>query len=352
MNNKEFMFIDLKEIKSYFDYYTFLKIYTKSSLDSRKIKYDRDNKEYLYKNNLKRIFPFWKINDGDKSYNNLSFKDFPLAWLKNQKKVWKIDKKLIPENKVDITSHIPNTFAIKTQFKLTAPYYSNEDDDFYIISNPCIKEHVFKVPIIRGSSWKGALLKAGIEIFKEDTIYENLQNIFRIFGVGNDTFRNIFDKSSGINENNLKLFLALEMGSSSNLNSDIKKFFDNYIKGRANNYQIIDTVKGRAIFYPTYFDKLSLELINPHNRKTKAGTNPIHYEVVPKDSKGDLQIVYIPFDGVTKSNDEIKKEAKQDLEFLQECIKRVAKNGIGAKTKLGWGRFEINNEIKLVWSKR
>jgi len=243
---------------------------------------------------------------------------------------------------IDITSHIPNTFAIKTQFKLTAPYYSSEDDDFYIISNPCIKEHVFKVPMVRGSSWKGALLNGAREIIKEENKsqkVEYLKSYFRIFGVGDDSFRNIVDK---VDDNSFKLFF-MTSGLAIDVNSDVKKIFEQYKKSKAQ--------KGRAIFYPTYFDKLSFELINPHNRKTKAGTNPIHYEVVPKDSEGDLQIVYIPFDGVLEKDDTIKEQAKQDLEFLQKCIKRVAQNGIGAKTKLGWGRFKIE-KVTCVWSKK
>ncbi len=283
-------------------------------------------------------------------YKNKNFKCN--KFLKNklnfgQKNKKNFDNRVVNKNKIenllniDITSHIPNTFAIKTQFKLTAPYYSSEDDDFYIISNPCIKEHVFKVPMVRGSSWKGALLNGAREIIKEDNHnqIENLKNYFRIFGVGDDSFRNIVDK---VDDNDFKLFFMIS-GLAIDVNSDVKNIFEQYKKSKAQ--------KGRAIFYPTYFDKLSLELINPHNRKTKAGTNPIHYEVVPKGSEGNLQIVYIPFDGITKSNDEIKKEAKQDLEFLQKCIKRVAKNGIGAKTKLGWGRFEVVNNDS-IWSER
>jgi len=339
MNDKEFMFIDLREIKSYFDYYTFLKVYTKSSLDNRKIKYDRDKKEYLYKNNLRRIFPFWKINDKDKSYNNLSFKDFPLAWLKNQNKVWEIEKELIPKNEIDITSHIPHTFAIKTKFKLTSSYFSKDDDEFYIISNPCLKEHVFKVPMVRGSSWKGALLKAGIEIFKEKKSPEYLGNIFRIFGVGNSEYRELFDKNDKVIKNKILLFLAMEMGVS----------LDKSLEGQLKSYFKTKAQKSRAIFYPTYFDRLSLEVINPHNRKTKAGTNPIHYEVVPKDTEGELQIVYIPFDGVLEKDEVIKKQAEDDLAFLQKCIEKVAQNGIGAKTKLGWGKFEIINNDSY-WS--
>ncbi len=311
------------------------------------------NYEVILNRNLNNNFYKLKYGLDDKTANlekfMWSYKKDRGRWKKDEPKnrEYKIGDKSKLENflktgTIDfIKEHTPNTFAIKTQFKLTASYYSSEDDDFYIISNPCIKEHVFKVPMIRGSSWKGALLNGAREIIKEDNNNQikNLKSYFRIFGVGDDSFRNIVDK---VDDNDFKLFF-MTSGLAIDINSNVKKIFEQYKKSKAQ--------KGRAIFYPTYFDKLSLELINPHNRKTKAGTNPIYYEVVPKGSEGDLQIVYIPFDGVTKSNNKIEKEAKQDLEFLQECIKRVAQNGIGAKTKLGWGRFEIINK-ECIWSKR
>ena len=133
-------------------------------------------------------------------------------------------------------------------------------------------------------------------------------------------------------------------GLAVNVNNDVKDIFKKYKKSKAQ--------KGRAIFYPIYFNKLSLEIINPHNRKTKAGTNPIHYEVVPKGSSSQLQIVYIPFDIVTENNEVIKNEADEDLKFLKACIQKALDNGIGAKTKLGWGKADINGNIKEFWSER
>ena len=195
--------------------------------------------------------------------------------------------------------------------------------------------------MVRGSGWKGALLKAGIEIFKDEKNHQYLGSIFRIFGVGNNEFRELFDKNDKVIENKIMLFLVMEMGV--NFEEDIATQLQKYFKTKA--------IKGRAIFYPTYFEKLSLEIINPHNRKTKAGTNPIHYEVVPKGEKGVLKIIYIPFDGINQKNDDIKKEAEQDFEFLSKCIEKVSQNGIGAKTKLGWGRFEITKRT-CYWSER
>ena len=230
------------------------------------------------------------------------------------------------------------SFAIWSKIKLKAPYFSKDDDEFYIIQNPILKETNFKVPMVRGSSIKGALLHSAIDILNEEVNIENLKSFFRIFGVGNDTFRAIF-KKEGIDKNQLQLFLAFEIGI--NPDKNLEEAFEKYKQSKAQ--------KGRAIFYPIFFDKLSLEVINPHDRKTKAGTKPIYYEVVPKDSESTLQIIYIPFDAILEDDKKIQKEAKQDLEFLTKCIERLSKNGLGAKTKLGWGRFTY--DIKTEWSK-
>jgi len=66
---------------------------------------------------------------------------------------------------------------------------------------------------------------------------------------------------------------------------------------------------------------------------------------VPKETEGTLQIVYIPYDAVLMKEKEIKNEVKADIEFLTKCIEKVSENGIGAKTKLSWGRFEIKERI-------
>lgn len=251
----------------------------------------------------------------------------------------KLENLLKVDTKELIKTSIPNSFALQTTFTLQAPYYSSDDDEFYIINNPCLKEKVFKVPMMRGSSLKGALLNSARDIIQEqkEKQIENLESYFRIFGVGDESFREIVDK---VDDNSFKFFFMLG-GLTIDVNDDVKKIFEKYKKSKAQ--------KGRAIFYPTYFDKLSLELINPHNRKTKEGKHPIHYEVIPKGSNAQLQIVYIPFDAVLETNKIIEKEAKTDLEFLKNCINKALNNGIGGKTKLGWGKGQ-DIKTECFWS--
>ncbi|MBK3331984.1 CRISPR-associated protein [Persephonella atlantica] len=257
------------------------------------------------------------------------------------------------------------SFAIWFKFRLEAPYFSKDDDEFYIIQNPILKETNFKVPMIRGSSWKGALASAFRELFKEN--YEDnkdkIDSFLRVFGVGSESIKAIesyiFDKSKDLKRVKEKLleFILFELGLEvdRDLINEVKnisskdKLLDvikNKLSKRLGNNQRdlpleFQTHKGRAIFYPTYFDKLSLEIINPHDRRKRAGTNPIHYEVVPAKTEGIFQLIYIPFDAVLKSDEKIREEAKEDLANIIKALSILSNKGIGAKTKLGWGRFEI-----------
>ena len=268
---------------------------------------------------------------------------------------------IIPENKLKdklkeyVKNLLPFSFIIHAKIKLTSPYFSRDDDEFYLIQNHCLKEKVFKVPMIRGSGWKGALAKAAKEFINENL--KNFESFVRIFGTGSQEYREVIEgleNDKNISDKLVK-YVLFELGKrlkksdieeiKSNPKEYLKKLSSKFTKENLKSIHFLQVHKGRAIFYPTYFKRLSLEIINPHSRKTRAGTNPIHYEVVPKETEGTLQIVYIPYDAVLMKEKEIKNEVKADIEFLTKCIEKVSENGIGAKTKLSWGRFEIKERI-------
>lgn len=260
---------------------------------------------------------------------------------------------IISENKLHdyIKNLLPCSFILRAKIELKSPYFSSDDDDFYLIQNPCLKEKVFKVPMIRGSDWKGAIAKAGKDLINKD--FRWFSSYVRVFGTGSDEYRKLIEnikRDKDFKENLIK-YLLFELGKRltkddiDQINDNVAKYLENLNVNRNDfkNASYLQVHKGRAIFYSTYFNRLSLEVINPHSRKTRAGTNPIHYEVVPKETDGTLQIVYIPFDAVLTEDEEIKKQVKVDIEFLTKCIEKIAEIGVGAKEKLGWGRFEITN---------
>ena len=381
--------INKEQVQNLYDYIAFCKYYFKPKTH-KKIK-DYNNNQELLKKDFKFLEIQYDNNFINKNKNSDTTKDFPLTFLKEKilesnSKTFQIDNDILSQiqqisgiitdqnNLKSIIARLPQySFALWVKFKLIAPYFSKDDDEFYIIQNPILKEKVFKIPMVRGSSWKGSLAGAFKKLFNEENNVDNrkeiIESYLRIFGAGSENIKIIEDylreRSKNLKEfkNTILEFMLFELGmkitkgdldeiKNENDENKLIEILNNKIsqkiqKSLSNLPVEFQTHKGRAIFYPTYFDKLSLEIINPHNRRKRSGTVPIHYEVVPKDTEGVLQIVYIPFDGILKTNDELKIEAEHDLKILCKAIEKLADEGIGAKTKLGWGRFEARKENKI-----
>jgi len=358
-------------------------------------KYKKVSQYNLNSEELIKDFPFLKDNFDENflkkgQVKNLdTTKDFPLAFLKEKvlksSKTFEINNPDNPIQKIQNISGIiidkenikklvekfpKYSFAVWVKFQLLGPYFSKDDDEFNIIQNPVLKEHVFKVPIVRGSSWKGALAGAFRKLLNDEdnNKSEIIESYLRIFGAGSDSIKGIesyLREESKILEDfkdNILEFILFELGmkvtkddideikAENNEDKLIQKLQEKISqKIKKNDLPIeFQTHKGKAIFYPTYFNKLSLEIINPHDRRKRAGTVPVHYEIVPKETEGILQIVYIPFVGIIKEDKDLKSEVEQDLKYLCQAIETLADESIGAKTKLGWGRFEMVEKIYCI----
>lgn len=178
------------------------------------------------------------------------------------------------------------SFAIQFTFKLAKPYISKDEQEFYIIDNPVRKDKVFGLPYVASSSWKGSLRSALWQLgYKEES-----EQIRRIFG----------------NE----------------------RAAEEEAKFR----------KGRLHFYPTFFNKKTLEVINPHDRKKRVGSFPIYFECVPIDTKGVFSLLYILFDMVGADKNKTKIQTASDLKLLCEGLHATLTiYGFGAKTSSGFG---------------
>lgn len=178
----------------------------------------------------------------------------------------------------------PLSFLVHIPFRLQKPYLSKDERSFYLLDNPLRKEKIFQTPMIAATGWKGALRAALWQLgYKEDH-----EVILRLFG-----------NPRGSEE------------------------------GQA----------GRLHFYSTFFGKISLEVINPHNRATGVGERgPILMECVPQGTAGDLVVLYVPFGPIGQSETERRAEVAQDLEVLAKGIQAMLTiYGFGAKTSSGFG---------------
>ena len=187
--------------------------------------------------------------------------------------------------------------ALQVDFELLTPWYSRDDRLFHVLDNPVRKDRVLGVPFMAASSWKGMLrwacrMQAGLR--------EHLE------------------------QHNGKLDGWQDPGW-------ILHLFGNE-KGEGEEFS-----RGALVFYPTWFDKIGFEVINPHNRDRRAGTQPIYYEVVPPGTKGTLSLLYTPWPGM-KSPPKPEYVLPKLLESIEALLITY---GISAKRTVGWGTARI-----------
>ncbi len=238
------------------------------------------------------------------------------------------------------------SFFLQFTFTLSKPYISRDDEEFYIIDNPVRKDKVFKVPMVSGSSWKGNMRWVAMKLFADslpetltqeeikDFLYCRAQMV-RLFGYEKDSIENYLDTilaeafCTEDEKQNVELFKEKRKYISENFQKLLKDkgYIDPKVEGR----------RGRLNFHPTFFNQIGLEVINPHDRKTKAGTLPIYIECVPENATGTFSILYVPFDLIGKP-DKLRKDVIEDLDIVYNSLKDMMLTyGFSAKKSSGFG---------------
>lgn len=194
-----------------------------------------------------------------------------------------------------ITHLPPLSFLLRIPFQLQKPYLSKDERDFHLLDNPVRKDKVFQAPMVASTSWKGALRAAlwqlGYKADHEVTI--------RLLG---------------------------------------------------NPRESEEQQAGRLYFFPTFFDQIGLEVINPHDRKTGVGARgPILMECAPQRTTGEFFLLYVPFGAPGQPEAKRRAEIAEDLQTLCKGIQAMLTTyGFGAKTSSGFGTAELAGEGKLV----
>lgn len=199
---------------------------------------------------------------------------------------WRASLGLAPAEVTGMLSDLlPYSFLISLSFRLRTPYTSRQDNDFHIIDNPLVREHVFRWPMVRPSAWKGSLRHAIWQLGYQD----DNDVVQRVFGVARDTEGN----------------------------------------------------RGRIFPHPTFFDQSGLEIINPHSRTDRVGKNPILLECVPPTAIGQFTLLYVPLADSPREREAVAGQVADDLEVLGIGIQAMlATYGFGAKTSSGFGSAE------------
>ena len=244
--------------------------------------------------------------------------------------------------------HLPTgTWFLQLTFTLAKPYISKDDDPFYVVEsvNPVRKDKVFKVPMVSAASWKGLLRWTAMQVRLAEKKKASSDQEF-----AEERFRQtrLFGDEKGEEPGAAKDFARYLNDMRPNAVSHYQQLVKQYF-GLDANVKELPHHSGRLMCYATFFDLIDVEVINPHSRRTKAGTYPIYLECVPSGAKGTFSLLYVPFDLIGQSNEAIIKQAKADLQIIAEAIAAMMLTyGFSAKRTSGYGTAEdkITGEVK------
>ena len=224
------------------------------------------------------------------------------------------------------------SWSLTFKFCLAKPYLSRDDVSYYIIENPLRKDKVFMVPMVAPSQWKGALQSAIIQFLIRETEKE---------AFAEQRYRStlLFGDEKGAESEDTKCVTKLL----NDQNPEEKERYEKKIKQHflADNNKTLPHHAGRLRFYPTFFTEIGLEVINPHDRARKVGTNPIYFECVPTGAEAAFTLLYVPFDLMGRPETEIRAHVSDDLCMVAQGLNDMfTLYGFGAKTSSGYGVAE------------
>ncbi len=239
----------------------------------------------------------------------------------------------------DLSILPPGSWFLQFKFTLAKPWMSKDDDPFYVAAsvNPLRKDKVFKVPFMAASSWKGllrwTLMHLRLAQKKDELTAER-------FAQERFVQTLLFGDEQGEEPAGVKGFAKyIDSLAPEGTRAEYERLLRQYF-GVKPEYPL-PRHSGRLFFYPTFFDQIDVEVINPHSRKTRAGTQPIYLECVPVGAKGTFSLLYVPFDLIETGHKNMKDEAAKHLHYLARAIRAMFLTyGFSAKRTSGYGVAE------------
>lgn len=248
----------------------------------------------------------------------------------------------LEDNVPDLSLLSPGSWFLQFTFTLAKPWLSKDDDPFYVTEsvNPVRKDKVFKVPLMSASSWKGLLRWTMMHTrLAKPVMVSQAKQSPEVFAKERFVQTLLFGDEQGEEPGQIKGFAKYV----DTLNPEARAEYEGLLR----QYYGVEPKKplphhsGRLIFYPTFFDAIDVEVINPHSRKTKAGTGPIYLECVPAGAKGTFSLLYVPFDLIGQSPEAMADEASKHLRYIAPAIRELFLTyGFSAKRTSGYGVAE------------
>ena len=246
----------------------------------------------------------------------------------------------------DLQSLPIGSWFLQFTFTLATPWMSKDDDPFYVTEsvNPVRKDKVFKVPMMSAAAWKGLLrwtaMHTRLALKKNQLTPEQ-------FARERFCQTLLFGDEKGEEPDQTKDFAAFLDALKPEARTEYERLLRQHYGLKPNDP--LPHHSGRLIFYPTFFDRIDVEVINPHRRQTKAGTHPIYLECVPAGAEGTFSLLYVPFDLIGQDEAEIRRQAIADLQLVAEGIQAMMLTyGFSAKRTSGYGvaKDEIGGKVQ------
>lgn len=240
---------------------------------------------------------------------------------------------------IDLASLPPHSFAVHFRFRLHKPYLSKDDTAVYVLDTPVRKEKVFGLPMVAPTQWKGALRAAMTYQLAHWWLglgdkEQHLRDNYRQFVIRRTSLLKILGNEKGETADGTELDTYLDQVGRGRLARLYRRYVRRFVVPRG--FQA-----GRLRFLPTFFTQIGLEVINPHERRARAGTLPIYIESVPAKASADFALLYVPFDCVGQSKAATHRQVEADLRLLGAGLRAMfTVHGFGAKTSSGYGVIE------------
>ena len=232
---------------------------------------------------------------------------------------------------IKLSSLPKGSWVIEFPITLATPFMSKDDIPFYIIENPVRKDKVFGVPFISAMAWKGNLRWTMMKVFLDANA--NNPNKFAQIRLRH-TY--LFGSEKGWGETK---------GWSKWLDDlcpDAKERYRELLKRKFNGNEPENVhIQGMLYFYHTFWDRIDMMVINPHDRRKKVGKKPIYFEIVPSGAKGFFRLVYVPFYWIAHPEEKLKEKVIEDLKDVVDGIREMMLTyGFSAKKSSGFGIIE------------
>jgi len=183
------------------------------------------------------------------------------------------------------------------------------------------KEWVFKVPYVAPSQWKGALRAAMMRELVEDLrsgqkneaeFIQARLRLYRLFGNEKDGAADFLNRALTLHRVGPRPedeHQAQEWERKyKHTYAQVSREFEAKVRDAGYRNENVEGFRGRLHFYPTFFARIGLEVINPHPRDTGAGKQPIYFESVPAGTPGVFTLLYVPLDLVGRSTPEAMEQ--------------------------------------------